>query len=367
MAGQVKSCEHSAVLVILKGGSMPKQSGVLITKEKKDEAEIQIRNLQKEIKYDVRDFTIEYIIQKFQDSSFFIPDYQREFIWPKTHKERFIESVMLGLPIPMMFLAELDDGRLEIVDGAQRIQTLEEFCNNDLELHNLRSLSALNGFRYNDLSESRKRKFDAKALRMVVLEETTTQERRQELFNRINTGSVKARPSEIRRGDFEAPIMKFIFECARDPLFNKVCPMSESMEKRREREEFALRFFAYSDRYMKFRHDVYKFLDTYVKDYRDNFDKDCMKFEFDRTMSFVNRYFPNGFAKSKTAISTPRVRFEAIAVGVNLALRLDPDLVPGSLGWLDSEDFKFHTTSHASNSRVKLKARVEYVRDMLLG
>lgn len=336
------------------------------TEEAKKTAEMQIRDQQKETRYDIRDFTIEYIIQKFREESLFIPDYQRNFIWPQGHKERFIESVLLGLPIPMMFLADLEDGKLEIVDGAQRIQTLEEFTNNDLPLKNLPLLTELEGFRYNDLTEAQQRKFSTRALRLVILEDTTTPERRQEIFNRINTGSVKAKPSEIRRGDFDSEFMKFIDKLSQDKLFINLCPISNAVAKRREREELVLRFFAYSDCYRSFTHDVYKFLDNYVKDNRTGFDEARLTSEFNNVMQFVKANFPSGFAKTKNAKSTPRVRFEAISVGVNLALRVRPNLKPNDLSWLDSEEFKLHTTTHASNSRPKLAGRIEYVKNMLL-
>lgn len=81
---------------------------------------------------------------------------------------------------------------------------------------------------------------------------------------------------------------------------------------------------------------------------------------------FVKENFPYGFAKTKKAKSTPRVRFEAISVGVALALRKNPDLKINNVEWLDSEKFKEYTTSDASNNEGKLKLRVEYVRDQLL-
>mgnify|MGYP002249934776 CR=1 FL=1 len=58
----------------------------------------------------------------------------------------FIESILMGLPIPFMFFADTDDGRIEIVDGAQRTQTLVQFCQNDLELQGLQILEKSNGF-----------------------------------------------------------------------------------------------------------------------------------------------------------------------------------------------------------------------------
>ncbi len=96
--------------------------------------------------------------------------------------------------------------------------------------------------------------------------------------------------------------------------------------------------------------------------------KDTMKAEFVKMLDFVERHFPNGFAKKIGHIRTPRIRFEALAVGTALALRLQPQLDPLSTSnWLDSEEFKELTTSDASNSRPRVVKRIEYVRDHLLG
>jgi len=88
--------------------------------------------------------------------------------------------------------------------------------------------------------------------------------------------------------------------------------------------------------------------------------------EFETMLKFVDDHFPHGFVKTEKAQTTPRVRFEAIAVGVALALRKRPDLTVSNLAWLHSAEFKKHTTSDASNSKPKVIARIEYVRDKLL-
>ena len=88
--------------------------------------------------------------------------------------------------------------------------------------------------------------------------------------------------------------------------------------------------------------------------------------EFVRMLNFMDQNFPNGF-KRLGYNTVPRIRFEAIAVGVSLALRENPDLVPGNISrWLDSPEFINHTRSDASNSKPKLVNRIHYVRDNLL-
>lgn len=119
-----------------------------------------------------------------------IPPYQRDFVWQPKNKTLFLESVFLGLPIPFMFFADCDNGKQEVIDGAQRMQTLVEFYNNQLQLSGLKKLTKLNGFYFKDLSDTQQRKFLNKALRIIILEEDTPTAARQDLFYRINTTEI---------------------------------------------------------------------------------------------------------------------------------------------------------------------------------
>lgn len=339
----------------------------IIKEEEKRRAEEQIRELRKEIDYNTRDYSIDFLIKQFRDDEFYIPDeYQRKFIWNDENKNRFIESIFLGLPIPFMFFSDTEDGRCEIIDGAQRTQTMEEFMSGDFVLSGLKKLDSLNGFSYNDIPVYFRKKFDKTTMRIIVLSDDTSLDIRQEIFNRINTAGRRANSSEIRRGSFRSPFMDFLIECSENETFKEICPISNTMKKRYENLELVIRFFAYLNRYEKFNHRVDQFLDDYVVETKDSFDRNEMNNEFVNMLNFVKKYFPNGFAKTKGAKSTPRVRFEAISVGVALALRENPKLVPQNMDWLDSEKFKEHTTTHASNSPSRVKGRILYVKNKLL-
>lgn len=338
-----------------------------VSEEQKVAAEEQIRALRKEIDYNTRDYSIDFLIQQFRDDEFYIPDeYQRQYIWNDADKNRFVESILLGLPIPLMFFSDTEDGRCEIIDGAQRTQAMEEFMSGDLILSDLKKLTSLNGFSYNDIPAYFRKKFDKTNMRIIVLSDDTSLEIRQEIFNRINTTGREANASEIRRGSFRGPFMDFLMACTKDPLFAEVCPISETMAKRYEQLELVIRFFAFLDHYQEFTHRVDSFLDEYIESTKDSFDQTKMKSEFDAMLRFVKEYFPYGFAKTAKAKSTPRVRFEAIAVGVALALREKPDLTPKSMEWLESEEFLRHTTTHASNSPARVSGRILYVKGKLL-
>jgi hypothetical protein len=150
----------------------------------------------------------------------------------------------------------------------------------------------------------------------------------------------------------------------RNTTFQKICPVSKTSKKRYEDLELVLRFFAFLNNYKNFNHRVDEFLDEYVEANQNTFDNVAFKSEFERMIQFVDKHFEYGFRKTKTAKSTPRVRFEAISVGVGLALRENPDLIPATMEWINSDEFKVHTTTHASNSPIRVSGRIEYVRDM---
>ena len=160
-------------------------------------AETEIKEKQREVDYDQRHFTIDYIVQLFNADELYIPNYQRPFVWRDRQKMRFIESVILGVPISAMLFAA-DDGRLAIIDGGQRIQTLEAFLNDDLRLSGLEKLPSLNGFTFSDLPMSQQRKFVNRMPRVVVFEATTTDQTLLDIFERINTSGVKTNSNEIR-------------------------------------------------------------------------------------------------------------------------------------------------------------------------
>lgn len=83
--------------------------------------------------------------------------------------------------------------------------------------------------------------------------------------------------------------------------------------------------------------------------------------EFVRMLEFVDSHMPLAFTRGKTSSKTPRVRFDALSVGVNLALREDPNLQPKSLSWLQSGEFTDLITRGGQNAPSAIKARIEYV------
>lgn len=171
-----------------------------ITNDRRDEAEAEIRDKQKPIDYDTKEYPVEILVQKYTDgleddtNELFIPDYQRELVWDDAKQSKFIESVLLGLPTPYFFVADIsgkkNEDRLEVIDGTQRIVTLARFINNELKLQNLEKLRTLNDFRFSDLPLPRQRRFKRTTLRMIQLTAKADEATRRDVFERINIDSI---------------------------------------------------------------------------------------------------------------------------------------------------------------------------------
>ena len=322
--------------------------------------------------YFTKDYPFEVIYSKYGeedniDKTLYVPSYQREFVWNNEKQSKFIESVLLGVPLTPFLVSEDENHRLEIIDGSQRIRTLIAFYENMLRLNRLDKLDILKGAKYQDLPKRIQRYFENRDFKIIVVDEADS-DIKKDIFKRINTSSEKLSDSEIRKGSYSGKFYDMILELKEDETFKKICPISETKAKRGEYEELILRFFTYSDRYLEFKHDVAIFLNDYLDTKNeDGFEKKVYLDRFSNMVNFIDRYFPIGFRKEESGNSTPRVRFEAISVGVYLALEENLNLENPNMDWLYSNGFKIQTTSDASNNSNRLKNRIEFVRDGLLG
>ena len=339
-------------------------------------AEEQIVELSKRIEFYLTEYSVELLALKMSKGEFVVPPYQRAYTWEEDRKSRFIESLLMGLPIPFLFFWEMPDGKLEIVDGSQRLRTIAEFVRGDLRLGELDSLTALSGFKFSDLPESRQRKIYNRSIRGIVLNEHADEQARFDMFERINTGSKVANKAEVRRGALAGPFMDLIIELADVPMFVSLAPVSKKELDEREREELLARFFAYSDGLEGYKDRPSEFIFNYVK--QTNFQVavnpallDHYRAQFNDTMDFISQIFPYGFRRNVKGKATPRARFEAIAVGSRLALNERPALAQAAvvdvLPWLTSDDFKKVTGSDGANAVARLRERTRFVRDKLLG
>ena len=348
------------------------------TAEQIEQAEEQIVEQSKRIDFYITEYSVEILAQKVRDGDYVVPDYQREFTWEERRKSRFIESLIMGLPIPFIFFWERPDGRLEIVDGSQRLRTIAEFIFGGFQLGELDPLTSLSGFRFEDLPESRQRKIKNRSVRGIVLNEHADEAARLDMFERINTGSKNANTAEIRRGALAGSFLDVVVDLANDPLLAQLAPMSEKSKNERGYEELVTRFFAYGDGLEDYRDRPSAFLFAYSKKMNEAFAADPAladkyRERFSAVLGFVSRNFPFGFRKTDSGSATPRTRFESIAIGADRALAERPELADRSAdeldvaSWINLPEFQKITGSDGANAVARLRGRIEFVRNKLVG
>ncbi len=356
----------------------------MLSEERIERIELEIYEEQKTVDFDTKEFTIELLVNKYlngideDENDIYVPEYQREFVWGEVGQSALIESIVLGLPIPVIFLAENSDGRLEIVDGSQRIRTIVSFISGELSLVGLKKLKNLNEVTFSELPKARQRKILNTSIRMIVLSESANEQVKNDLFERINKGSDLLRHMEKRKGSYPGKFTDFIYEYTKDnkSLLNKVAPLSKTVAKRQEHEELVLRFLALVDNYPsypKFSSSITLTLDEYMEDENKTIAKEeitAKKKRLDEMFMFVDDNFINGFS-SKEGYAISRMFFEALSVGVAKALHEKPTLTlskridPGL--WLNKPEFKtLISGKQRTHSPESIKKRINFVKTKLL-
>ena len=364
-----------------------------------EQVEEEIYSKRRTVRYDIRDLTVETISNKYHDSLdddekevaeknfnyIYIPEYQRDFTWDEERQSKLIESIILGLPIPFIFVAENRDSSWEIVDGSQRIRTIHSFLNNQLCLQNLKSIKSLNGYKFDELDKSRQGKILNTALRIIVLSEETTDDVKKDMFERINRGSDLLKPMEKRKGIYTGKFTSFIYDyCRESDKYKELVKIDKWLVKRQEHEELLLRFFAITDTeiYEKgVNSSIASFLDEYLEKKNAEFkvlsldsqEKTLNEYKdrINTVLDYVDRNFPYGF-RHKLNPQTKRSVFEAISVGVWKAISERKALDTLDKNWvrdcLDSAEFKKYTQiANELHKKQKLNGRVMFIYDIVIG
>ena len=164
------------------------------------------------------------------------PEYQRRLRWTRKQKSLLIESLLLNIPIPPVFLYESDLARYEVMDGQQRLNAVHEFLENTFALTGLEKLNFINRLSYKQLPPKLQRGLDRASISAIVLlQETRGDESdpylvRRYVFERLNTGGKALNAQEIRNSIFRGPFNALIVKLARHPSFCRAFDIPEYTE-----------------------------------------------------------------------------------------------------------------------------------------
>ncbi len=198
-------------------------------------------------------------------------EFQRAYVWDETKASRLIESLLMNVPIPVCYFAEETDGTFEVIDGQQRLKSIWKFIANDadderLVLRGLTVLKELNGKTFSELSQRDQRRVETRTIRCIVITEDSHQDIKFDVFERLNTGSVRLSDQELRNCIYRGAFNDLLRETARDESFRRI--LQGQLTKRMDDAELVLRFVALSDRLQAYKPALRQFLNEYMRDHR---------------------------------------------------------------------------------------------------
>lgn len=193
------------------------------------------------------------------------PEFQRKYKWDKEGWERasrFIESCLMRIPLPACYFAENEDGTHLVIDGVQRLTTIEKFFNDEFALEGLTTFAELEGKKFSELG-SYKAELEATTIRCIILRKENPEYLIQEIFSRLNQGAVKLSDQEVRHAIYLGPLNDLLIELAKTPAISN---FGNTTKDSREGEELVLRFFALQDDLAGYEGRLSRFLDSYMRE-----------------------------------------------------------------------------------------------------
>lgn len=315
------------------------------------------------------------------------PDFQRLFRWSNEQRSRLVESLLLELPIPSIFVIEKESGVLELIDGLQRLSSLIQFVGSEaldlppLELIGCDLVEELNGQKFEDLPLTLRLRLKRTSVRTVVIKRQSSQFLRYEMFKRLNTGGARLSEQDIRNvnarmiGDDGAAFYQFLVDMSVSPGFKGTTELlSTTAIESRANEELALRFLAAKNYARNFRGSVGDWLDEYMERiliHKDVFDYQGERDLFEDVFStLLDKFGANAFVKYRGGRPMGGVApayFEAVTMAavMNLdALKAkSPERAVEQLAAaVESADFRA-VTGPGANSLPKLQRRIQIVSD----
>lgn len=262
----------------------------------------EIQKYRQEIKSERMDMSFGEIINMYRDKEIIIsPEYQRAFRWDEQRQSDFIESILLGIPFPSIFVATNPDGKWELIDGLQRVSTVLSFFNelkdedgnsypkNGLKLVEGSMLKGLKDITIDTLPLEYKLQIKRTPCRVEIILKESEFKMRYELFKRLNTGGEGLSRQEIRNCIFrglDSRYSEFVAELAQNSIFREIVNISVSNEEKMYYEELVLR-------YLTLKNKGTRYSQSNIQDYMDDYlESQCKEFnevqmEMDKSL-FLN-------------------------------------------------------------------------------
>lgn len=322
------------------------------------------------------DFPVDGIVKRLRDDDIYIPKFQRAYVWKPKQASRFVESLLLGLPVPGVFMArERETNRLLVIDGQQRLCSLLYFYDGKFPNRRTFSLKGVQpqyeGVTIKSLGKEARRQLDNSVLYATIVEQNSTADDDSSvyhIFERLNTGGTLLKAQEIRACIYHGELNDLLHELNENECWRSIFG---SVEKNMRDQELILRFLALYFNVDKYKSPMKEFINNYMGQNRHcKFQsEDQVSKAFEGTIKVVYECFGNNAFKPKKALNA--TVFDAVMVGI--ARRLEK----GAIQNLESmkeryqnllSDENFLNTSQKSSSDEKnVKQRLILAIDAFAG
>ncbi len=234
------------------------------------------------------------------------PDYQRNYVWDNKKASMLIESIILNVPIPVIYVSQEKDDSWSVIDGLQRLNSLKRFFDGKFKLSGLEILSELNKQDINTLNPKALRMLKNGLLRVIMITHDSNEEIKYDVFMRLNTGSVHLTEQELRNCLYRGSFNKLLKELTQNKRWQTLIGLN-GPHKRMADRELALRFLAIVKHWDAEKGEItnYKgrmksFLNGFMNTYKniDQKNSDNWRSFFDETVENVlNIYGENAFKR----------------------------------------------------------------------
>lgn len=205
------------------------------------------------------DLSFRELITMYEEDELIKPELQRKYVWEKTEASRFIESILLGLPVPSVFLAKLKDDTMLIIDGYQRIMSIYEYVkvgifSKDQKVFKLSNSKLINerwrGKAFSELKSEEQRKIRSTTIHAIIFQQKKPDDSQNtslfQVFERINTGGKTLNAQEVRNCVYQGEFNRLLFDLNKNPVWRIL--YGDDFEDSRMRDiELIVRFFAISN------------------------------------------------------------------------------------------------------------------------
>lgn len=230
---------------------------------------------QRKIIWQAKDFSIREFLNMKQDRELVLqPEYQRNFVATNQIASRLVESVLMDVPIPVIYLAEERDGTYSVIDGQQRLTSFISFVEGkfpngtEFKLTGLKVLSELNRKSFDQLDKELQTKIRTTTIHSIIIKKESNEDIKFEIFERLNTGSTKLNEDEIRNTVYRGDYIKLLAELAENDNFHKLV-QKDNFKNRMIYRGMILRFLALSERsYLNYKSSTTQFCNKELRENR---------------------------------------------------------------------------------------------------